>query len=108
MTDTPDQPPAAPAPGEPIAYATIHEPGGVGRQIFGVIVRTFGLILVLWGIYCVSYIAVSSGFQLPASDYSTMTLAVYGVLYLGAGVAMLKGEWIVRFAYDEKRTDHRA
>jgi bacteriorhodopsin len=106
MTDTPEPPP--PATAEPIAYATIHRSGGVGREIFGTIVRTFGLILMLWGIYCIAYIAAVAGFQIPQTDYSTTTYAVFGILYLGIGIGMLKGEWIVRFAYDEKRAEHRA
>jgi hypothetical protein len=91
---------------EPIGYATVHRPGGIGREIFGVVVRSFGLLLLLWGLYCLGFAAVSFGAHLVQSEYSNIAFLTFGVLYVGVGLALLKGEWLVRFAYDVRKSDH--
>ena len=69
-----------------------------GRQAFGVIVRTVGLLIPLYGIYTAFY-----GFsELAASltgHYTPHVYFIFGALYLVVGAALIRGEWLVRFAY---------
>jgi hypothetical protein len=64
------------------------------REIFGLIVRTTGLLASLYGLSNVAYaVAEATSFRIP------VVYGVSGVIFVGAGIAMVRGEWIVRFAY---------
>ena len=83
-----------------IPYATPQDRRGLtARDVFGVGVRMLGLVMVLWGLYTLTYLVTGVGVSAP-----TMGQAVGGFLsteafWLAGGVALLRGEWLVRFAY---------
>jgi hypothetical protein len=97
----------------PIPYAT-QQGGLTARDLFGAAVRTTGLLVFLWGMYCViwlvsmAYVATSDVGPSMVSRMQRsptplpMQITITG-FYIGAGIALLKGEWIVRFAYDKHR-----
>ena len=88
---------------EVIPYASREVRSNVGREVFGVIVRTVGFLLTLYGVYCAVYFALLKVVSVPSPpSYPHGWLIVFGVLYVVAGVVLLKGEWIVRLAYGKR------
>ena len=86
-------------PGESaIPYATPVRPALGPRELFGVVVRTAGLILSLWGVYTFFYATAAVILRFNPS-YANPTTVLFGVGYLLAGLALLKGEWVLNFAY---------
>ncbi len=86
-----------------ISYASpAAEPScqSYGREIFGVIVRTLGLLLALWGVYSCAYALVELSDVMPRARPANV-LFLFGAIYLAIGVALLRGGWIVRFAYGQ-------
>jgi hypothetical protein len=87
-----------------ISYATPQRRATTARDAFGVIVRTIGLALVLWGLYgCLAFLLtrVTPSVILPTflGNYPTVMHAAMAIVFIIAGVALLRGEWLVRFAY---------
>lgn len=90
---------ASHAPFDPaIPYATPARASLGPRELFGVVVRTVGLILCLWGVYSFFY-ATAAVLLRFNPGYANPTTVLFGVAYLLAGLALLKGDWIVNFAY---------
>jgi hypothetical protein len=52
---------------EIIPYASREVRSDVGREVFGVIVRTVGFLLSLYGIYCAVYFALLKVVSVPSS-----------------------------------------
>ncbi len=86
---------------DPLPYATPAQqhPRSLGRQAFGVIVRTTGLLLVVYS--TPSLLTAALGLaglpyegSLPIENY-----AAEGAVYLALGTLLLRGGWLVRFAY---------
>jgi hypothetical protein len=74
-----------------------------GRQLFGVVVRTLGLVVILLGGHRVFYAFVSSVLHFK-SYYPPHVYLVAGLVYLVAGVVLMwRAEWFVRFAYGRER-----
>jgi hypothetical protein len=70
-----------------------------GRQLFGVVVRTLGLVVILVGGHRVFYAFASSVLHFK-SYYPPHVYLVAGLVYLVAGVALMwRAEWFVGFAY---------
>jgi hypothetical protein len=64
------------------------------RQVFGVVVRTLGLLIILAG----GYTFASS--VLFRAHFPWHVYLVAGLVYLAAGAVLMWGaEWFVRFAY---------
>jgi len=70
----------------------------IARQVFGVIVRAAGLLVALWGMYCLLYGVTEVGLGLTRR-YSPQTNVVYGIVLVAFGALLIRGEWLVRFAY---------
>ncbi len=70
-----------------------------GRNLFGVIVRTFGLFLILYGIYTVFYELVHFIGMPIQIHVPPRTALSFAGLYLVVGVVLIRAEWVVRFAY---------
>ena len=88
---------------EVIPYASREVRSNVGREVFGAIVRSIGLVLTLYGIYCAAYFALMKVLSIPGSpSYPHAWLIAFGVMYVVAGVVLFKGEWIVRLAYGKR------
>ena len=70
------------------------------RQVFGVLVRTFGLTLTLYGLYDGFYTVMRLiGIPTPY-QVAPLTTAVVGCVFLLVGVMLTRwAEWVVRFAY---------
>ena len=75
-----------------------------GRDLFGVAVRTVGLLLILWGVYAAANAVIWEVFGggRPA-DQPKEGFVVFAVLWPVLGIALLKGEWLVRLAYGPPR-----
>ena len=73
------------------------------KEIFGIIVRTFGLSLLIYAIWYLSYgIASLIGFQNDSSELRAYFLT--GGLQLLMGLYLLRGaSSLVSFAYAEKQ-----
>ena len=68
------------------------------RQVFGVVVRTLGLLIILAGGHRIFYAFASS--VLFRAHFPWHVYLVAGLVYLAAGaVLMWRAEWFVRFAY---------
>ena len=68
------------------------------RQVFGVVVRTLGLLVILAGGHRIFYAFASS--VLFRAHFPWHAYLVAGLVYFAAGaVLMWRAEWFVRFAY---------
>jgi hypothetical protein len=84
-----------------LPYATPTNPQNPNpsRQIFGVIVRTVGLLVGLYGLYML-LIGVTAVVGLAYEGSLTPGMyVVYGVFWVGAGAALLRCDWLLWFAY---------
>ena len=81
-----------------IPYATQQPQGLTAREIFGLIVRTAGLGLTLWGGYSLLGLMNLIALDTTVPVFVALT-AVSAACYIAVGLALLKGEWVVRFAY---------
>jgi phosphate/sulfate permease len=70
------------------------------RKIFGLIVRTVGLMLLVYSTFALFYI-VAKLFGLPTRSSMTLTGEIVGFAFFFAiGLAILRvSDWIVRIAY---------
>ena len=73
-----------------------------GRAIFGVVVRSIGLIVAVYGFYCLVYACLYAFEAVRGVGPGGYGFAIIGATFLAAGVTLIKGEWLVRFAYDRK------
>jgi hypothetical protein len=88
---------------EPIPYATPERRGLTGRDLFGVVVRTAGLLMVVWGIYTIVYLFNIISLRARTDGQPPGTFLIVGALWGVLGLALLRGEWLVRFAYGPER-----
>jgi hypothetical protein len=83
----------------PYALPARQQNSTPARQVFGVIVRTVGLLLAVYGLYFL-LVAVSAKVGLAYDGSLTPDVYfVYGVFWVGVGAALLKCGWLLRFAY---------
>ncbi|HUR53050.1 MAG TPA: hypothetical protein VMZ71_02885 [Gemmataceae bacterium] len=82
-----------------IPYATPHERRPRPRDIFGVVVRTFGLAMVLWGMYTLAYLVNALAVKAPMAGQPVGSFLFTAAFWMTGGLALLRGEWVVRFAY---------
>ena len=68
------------------------------RDLFGVVVRTFGLVMVLWGLYTLAYLLNVRAVNAPTGQ-PLGSFLITAFFWLIGGLALLRGEWVVRFAY---------
>jgi hypothetical protein len=67
------------------------------RQAFGVVVRAFGLFVMLYGIYGGSY---TIAHLLGVGRSAIPAEFIFSVFFLLLGLALILGaEWVVRLAY---------
>lgn len=86
---------------EPVIPDAI-QPGRRGltaRDLFGVVVRTFGLVMMLWGLYTLTYLINVRAVNAPTAGQPEGSFLITAAFCLLGGVALLRGEWLVRFAY---------
>jgi hypothetical protein len=86
---------------DPLPYATpASRPAtSTASQVFGVIVRTVGLLLAVYGLsFLLLAVIAKIGFAYEGS-LPPETYFVYAVFWLGVGAALMKCGWLVRFAY---------
>jgi hypothetical protein len=69
------------------------------RDLFGVIVRTFGLVMVLWGLYMLTYLVNVQAVNAPTRGQPVGSFLIIAAFLLVVGLALLRGEWLIRFAY---------
>ena len=82
----------------PYAIPTHTLPHSPGRAAFGVIVRTIGVLLILYGVQMLLVIVYQIlGFNLQT--FVSLSHLIEGVLALVLGVLLLRGNWLVRLAY---------
>lgn len=98
---TDSEPPQTP-PGEDIARPVLpYEPAKTspsGREAFGVVVRTVGLLISVYGAYVLLYLVL--GLIVPlAVRHDRQTQLIYGLVCFGWGLTLIRGEWLVRLAY---------
>jgi len=85
-----------------IPYATPQDRRGyVAREVFGVVVRVLGLTMVLWGLYTLTYLVdgIGIGVSTRSAAQALGGFLVTEIFWLVGGLALLRGEWLVRFAY---------
>ena len=87
---------------DPIPYATVERRGITARDLFGVVVRTIGLLLLMWGAYSILYVGLMSLGMLNGG-YSRANLISWGIMLVVVGAAFLRGEWVVWLAYGTQR-----
>jgi hypothetical protein len=68
-----------------------------------VIVRTLGLLLIAWGAYCLVYLLNVGLTGAPSGGQPVASFVVVSGVFLAVGVLLLRGEWVVRFAYGPER-----
>ena len=64
------------------------------KEIFGVVVRTAGLIVAIYGLDMLFYATI----MLVSGSFFVMD-AIIGVASLALGIALIKGNWLANFAY---------
>jgi UPF0716 family protein affecting phage T7 exclusion len=71
------------------------------RKIFGLVVRLVGIVMVTYyGLgYMQGALSCYLHFSKAAEGYSPTAYLVPGAAALIAGVLLVRGEWLVRFAY---------
>lgn len=74
-------------------------PSEKAREVFGVIVRTAGIIALLYGLSLLAEGFLEMGF--PAELWRVLRL-LPGIFLIITAIAMIRGERIVRFAYGRK------
>ena len=83
-----------------IPYETPHDRRALtARDLFGVVVRTFGLVMVLWGLYTFTYLINVRAVSAPTAGQPVGSFLITGLFWLVGGLALLRGEWLVRFSY---------
>ena len=75
------------------------QPGLTGRDLFGVVVRTSGLMICLWALYTLLYYFYVQAFNAPTEGRQSGLFVAQGVIFLLFGSALLRGGWLVRLAY---------
>lgn len=93
-----------------ISYATpMREPYDVtfigARDLFGVVVRTAGLVVTFWGVYTLIYLLSAVAADAPLDGETPLSLFLFAIFLFGSGVALLRGEWVVQYAYRPPRVD---
>jgi len=101
MNDNPYQSPNDPGAAEaPFAEPSANQPptGMTGRDLFGVVVRTLGLLAVFWGVY------YSWGLFFPAPGRQRTDYLMSVILYAGFGLFnFLFADAIVGVAYRREK-----
>jgi hypothetical protein len=84
---------------ETLPYATPanRPPASMASQMFGVIVRTVGLLLAVYGLFNLA-IAITATIGMTYEG-SPAAFVVYSVFWVGVGTALLRCDWLLRFAY---------
>jgi hypothetical protein len=83
-----------------IPYETPHDRRGLtARDLFGVVVRTMGVVMVLWGLYTLAYVINVRAVNAPTEGQPVESFLITAAFWLVAGTALLRGEWLVRLAY---------
>jgi hypothetical protein len=83
-----------------IPYETPHDRHGLtARDLFSVVVRTIGLVMVLWGLYTLTYLLNVRAVNAPTAGQPVGSFLITAAFWLVGGLALLRGEWLVRFAY---------
>lgn len=82
-----------------IPYASVAHRGLTARDVFGVVVRSIGLVILVWAFYCLMYLLNINLMSAPAGQQPTGSYLLMSGVYVVVGLAMLKGEWLVRIAY---------
>ncbi len=86
--------------GQPvIPYATPSPSGIRPRDVFGVIVRTIGLLMIVCGLYCGLYWFNVQTTLAPMTRHDLETLGYCSIFLLVMGLSFLKCEWLLRFTY---------
>jgi hypothetical protein len=94
-----------PEPGAPVNDSTIPYAaptpriGITGPELFGAAVRTVGLLITMYGLYTAAYSVIIEQFNAPAAGQSSAMFIYVGCFWMAIGVALLRGRWLVRFAY---------
>ena len=79
------------------------------RKIFGIAVRVMGLWLAAYyGLVDILAAIATAADQRMTGGYSAEHRLLVGVFSLIMGVALLKGEWLVRFVYAEPQTEQNS
>ena len=86
---------------DPLPYATPESrpAASIASQIFGVIVRTVGLLLALYGLYMLLIAATAIIGMSYEGSLTPETYAVHGVFWVGVGAALPRCKWLLWFAY---------
>ena len=76
------------------------------RELFGVVVRGFGIYAMLNGLHSLAWgIVFELGLVDTASDtlegISSADYALDGIFYIAAGILLLRGTWLVNFSFPE-------
>ena len=79
-------------------YESVKSKSMAARDAFGVVVRTIGLLIVIFGVYTVLYLVADLA-GLISGSHSRLSLLVFSAMYLAAGMALIRGEWVVNVAY---------
>lgn len=83
----------------PYAVPATQQSPNLVRQIFGLIVRTLGLLLAVYGLSML-LIAITAKIGMTYDGSLTPdAYFVHAVFWVGIGVALLRCEWLLRFAY---------
>jgi hypothetical protein len=81
-----------------IEYASVSPKSLHAKDIFGIIVRTIGLLVVLYGLYTVWY-GVAAMVGLLNGIHSVAIYIIFGVFYVAFGLFLMRGNWVTNFAY---------
>lgn len=86
-----------------IPYETPHDRRALtARDLFGVIVRTFGLMMVLWGLYTLTYLVNVQAVNAPTRGQPVGSFLISAAFWLVGGLVLLRGNWVVGFSYGRR------
>lgn len=84
---------------EPILPYATPSSRSFSREIFGIVVRTTGLIFALYG---VRDLLPALAAIISSGSFRDVPYAAYGCVEVAIGILVLKGEWVVQFAYGSR------
>jgi hypothetical protein len=69
------------------------------RKVFGLIARVLGLIIALYGLWSFETGVTHWVFPVAPLKYSNGFYLFLGAVCIVVGLALIRGDWLVRFSY---------
>jgi hypothetical protein len=69
------------------------------KDIFGVVVKTIGFCISVYGCYTILYGVAGAAWGLFPTVHGIGTYVIFGAIYLGFGIGLMRTQWVADFAY---------